>query len=76
MDDALGKIMSAVTAAGQDEKTLVFFSSDNGPWLIHLLNGGSAGPFRDGKTTTWEVGKLVCIFYLFILRQHSGIGDH
>ena len=37
----------------------MFFSSDNGPWLIHLENGGSAGLLRDGKTTTWEGGVRV-----------------
>ena len=35
---------------------LTFFTSDNGPWLIEKLAGGSAGLFRDGKTTTWEGG--------------------
>jgi len=35
---------------------LVFFTSDNGPWLIQRLSGGSSGPFFEGKTTTWEGG--------------------
>ncbi len=39
-----------------DENTLVFFSSDNGPWLIQGRAGGSAGPLRDGKGSTWEGG--------------------
>ena len=30
--------------------------SDNGPWLIQRLQGGSAGPLYEGKTTTWEGG--------------------
>lgn len=36
--------------------TLTFFTSDNGPWLIQQLAGGSAGIFFEGKTTTWEGG--------------------
>ena len=55
MDGVLGRILAAVKAAGVDENTISFFSSDNGPWLIHKLNGGSAGTLRDGKTTTWWV---------------------
>ena len=42
--------------ASADETTITFFTSDNGPWLITRLSGGSSGLFRDGKTTTWEGG--------------------
>eukprot|EP00041_Stephanoeca_diplocostata_P002266 m.25001 g.25001 ORF g.25001 m.25001 type:complete len:554 (-) comp13130_c0_seq2:1676-3337(-) len=56
LDETLGTIMQAVKDAGVDDNTIQFFSSDNGPWLIHKLNGGSAGLLRDGKTTTWEGG--------------------
>ena len=30
--------------------------TDNGPWLVKQVYGGSAGLLRDGKTTTWEGG--------------------
>lgn len=56
LDHAVGQIMSAVRAAGALESTITFFSSDNGPWLIRALAGGSAGLLRDGKQTTWEGG--------------------
>ena len=56
LDDAVGKVMAAVDAAGATQDTLTWFTSDNGPWLIKGLAGGSAGLFRDGKTTTWEGG--------------------
>eukprot|EP00511_Aplanochytrium_stocchinoi_P006786 CAMPEP_0204843538 /NCGR_PEP_ID=MMETSP1346-20131115/48035_1 /ASSEMBLY_ACC=CAM_ASM_000771 /TAXON_ID=215587 /ORGANISM="Aplanochytrium stocchinoi, Strain GSBS06" /LENGTH=539 /DNA_ID=CAMNT_0051982695 /DNA_START=190 /DNA_END=1809 /DNA_ORIENTATION=- len=56
MDDAIGQIMSVVNKARADENTVVFFTSDNGPWLIQRLQSGSAGLLRDGKTTTWEGG--------------------
>ena len=35
------------------------FSSDNGPWLSFELQGGSAGPLRAGKGTTFEGGQRV-----------------
>jgi len=48
--------LSAVNKAGVEEETIVFFTSDNGPWLIKGEFGGSAGLLRDGRTTTWEGG--------------------
>ena len=44
---------------GLAESTLVVFTSDNGPWLIKQLNGGSAGLLREGKGSTWEGGVRV-----------------
>ena len=35
---------------------MLLLSSDNGPWLIKELQGGSAGLLYEGKTTTWEGG--------------------
>ena len=55
LDALAGSIRAALKAAGAEENTLTFFNSDNGPWLIKLLDGGSAGLFTDGKETTWEV---------------------
>jgi arylsulfatase A-like enzyme len=37
----------------------VFFTSDNGPWLIMGDQGGSAGLLREGKGSTWEGGMRV-----------------
>ena len=37
----------------------MFFTSDNGPWLVKYEAGGSAGLLRDGKETTWEGGVRV-----------------
>src|SRR5262249_4309931 len=43
-------------------QTLVFYSSDNGPWLSYGNNAGSAGPLREGKATTWEGGvRMPCL---------------
>ena len=50
---------STSSKTGIDDKTLVVFTSDNGPWLQYGVDGGSAGPFRDGKGTTFEGGMRV-----------------
>ena len=39
-----------------DKNTLVFFCSDNGPWLTFKDHGGTAGLLKNGKGTTWEGG--------------------
>ena len=39
-----------------ETNTLVIFTSDNGPWLVHGADAGSAGPLRGGKGSTWEGG--------------------
>jgi arylsulfatase A len=42
-----------------DDKTLVIFTSDNGPWLSYGNHAGTAGPLREGKGTTFEGGVRV-----------------
>ena len=59
IDWSVGQVLDAVRAAGIGKNTFVFFSSDNGPWLIRGLAGGSAGLLRDGKGSTWEGGMRV-----------------
>jgi arylsulfatase len=62
IDWSVGEILRTVKAMGQDNNTLVVFSSDNGPWLIRKEFGGSAGLLREGKGTTWDGGMRVpCI---------------
>jgi arylsulfatase A len=39
-----------------DEKTLVIFCSDNGPWLSYGDHAGSAKPLREGKGTSFDGG--------------------
>ena len=55
-DLAVGRILDTLRSVGLDKNTFVFFTSDNGPWLIRGLAGGSAGLLRDGKGSTWEGG--------------------
>jgi arylsulfatase A-like enzyme len=56
VDWSVGQVLDAIRAAGLEKNTLVVFTSDNGPWLIHNENGGSAGLLREGKGSTWEGG--------------------
>jgi arylsulfatase len=59
IDASVGTILAELKTQGVDENTLVIFTSDNGPWLTYGNHGGSAGPFREGKGTTWEGGMRV-----------------
>ena len=59
IDDGVGRILQSLRDQGLAENTMVLFTSDNGPWLIFGDQGGSAGPFRNGKGTTFEGGMRV-----------------
>ncbi len=59
LDWSVGEVLKTLRAEGLETNTLVFFTSDNGPWLIMDQSGGSAGPLRDGKGSTWEGGMRV-----------------
>jgi arylsulfatase A-like enzyme len=56
IDDSVGQLLAALKQAGTDQNTLIFFTSDNGPALDQGKDGGSAGPFRAGKFSTFEGG--------------------
>jgi len=56
IDASVGLILQALKDLGLDERTLVIYSSDNGPWLSKGKHGGCALPLRDGKFSTWEGG--------------------
>jgi len=56
VDWSVGQVLDALRSQGLDKDTLVVFTSDNGPWLIKGTDGGSAGPLRGGKGSTWEGG--------------------
>ena len=59
VDWSVGEVLKALHDEKIEKNTLVLFTSDNGPWLIRKLNGGSAGLLRDGKGGTWEGGYRV-----------------
>ena len=59
VDWSVGRVLETLRELKLDEKTLVVFTSDNGPWLIKGSDGGSALPLRGGKGSTWEGGVRV-----------------
>lgn len=59
LDWSVGEILKTMRREQLADNTLVFFTSDNGPWLIKKTDGGSAGLLRDGKASTWEGGHRV-----------------
>lgn len=69
IDFNVGRVLDTLNELNLAENTYVLFTSDNGPWLIknkdhadgHLPgdHGGSAGPLRSGKVSTFEGGVRV-----------------
>lgn len=59
LDWSVGQILDTLKRQNLDERTLVIFTSDNGPWLSYGNHGGSALPLREGKGTTFEGGVRV-----------------
>jgi len=54
LDASVGQVLAKVKELGLDERTLIVFTSDNGPWY-----GGSSGGLRGMKGTSWEGGYRV-----------------
>ena len=59
IDWTVGQVIEALDRLGLSSNTLVVFTSDNGPWISFETHGGSAGPLRHGKGTTFEGGMRV-----------------
>jgi arylsulfatase A len=56
IDWSVGQVLQTLSDANLDSNTLVWFTSDNGPWLSYGDHAGSAKPLREGKGTAWEGG--------------------
>jgi arylsulfatase A-like enzyme len=56
VDWSVGQILDALRTNKIDDKTLVIFTADNGPWLSYGDHAGSAGPLREGKGTMFDGG--------------------
>jgi arylsulfatase A-like enzyme len=61
MDDAVGQVMQKLRSSGLEEKTLIFFFSDNGgPTMTGTtVNASRNDPLRGSKRTTLEGGVRV-----------------
>ncbi len=72
IDWSCGEIFAKLKELGIDEKTLVVFTSDNGPWVettkamkpdgapfIPRDHSGSAAPLRGWKMSAWDGGSRV-----------------
>ena len=59
LDFHIGRLVRFIAARQSGRDTIVWFTSDNGPWLRERADGGSAGPFRSGKASVWEGGMRV-----------------
>ena len=56
MDASTGRILDTLHELNLAKNTVIFFTSDNGPWLIQGQRGGIAGPLYGGKGSTYEGG--------------------
>ena len=54
LDWSVGEILATLERLGLDDRTIVFFASDNGPWYE-----GSPGPLRGRKGWTYDGGVRV-----------------
>src|SRR5687768_9344550 len=62
LDWSVGEILATLKRLKLDERTLVIFMSDNGPFLSYGEHAGSAAPLREGKLTVFEGGvRVPCI---------------
>lgn len=61
-----GRLIEALKDMDIDDKTMIIFTSDNGPWLrpdlVETRECGSAYPLRGGKLMSWEGGfRVPCV---------------
>jgi len=64
LDAEVGRITKLLRDLKLDQTTYLIFTTDNGPWLQFKHHGGSAGPLREGKGTTFEGGQRVpCVMW-------------
>ncbi len=59
IDSEVGRLLNTLDELKLSDNTYVIYTTDNGPWLPFKHHGGSAGPLREGKGTTFEGGQRV-----------------
>jgi uncharacterized sulfatase len=71
LDWSVGQILERLSNLGLDDRTLVWFASDNGPWY-----GGSSGGLRGMKGQSWEGGIRVPLIARWPERIPAGHVSH
>lgn len=59
IDWSVGQILKTLKEEKLHKKTVVIFTSDNGPWVLYDEHGGSSGPLYGAKGTGYEGGQRV-----------------
>ena len=72
LDDGIGRVISALKTNGQDQNTLIVFTSDNGGLL---RTGANCGNLRGGKEDLYEGGIRVPMFAVWPGRIPKGTGS-
>ena len=64
IDWSVGQVLDTLKRLNLDDKTVVVYASDNGPWLLYGDHAGKAEPYREGKMTSFEGGfRVPCIMH-------------
>jgi arylsulfatase A-like enzyme len=64
VDWSAGQVLDVLRELDLAQKTLVIFTSDNGPWHPRGEDGGSAFPLRGAKGSTYEGGvRVPCVMW-------------
>jgi arylsulfatase A-like enzyme len=73
MDDAVGRVLETVRDGKMEERTLVFFLSDNGGPMTKMgQNGSNNRPLKGQKGDTWDGGIHVPFFVQWKGRLSGG----
>jgi len=78
LDWSMGEILKVLRQEGLEERTLVIFTSDNGPWIEEKIgdHAGSAFPLRGSKAQTWEGGVRVPCIMQWKGKLEEGVANH
>jgi arylsulfatase A-like enzyme len=87
LDEAVGRIVTALEKAKVRDNTIIVFTSDNGPYFkanqevhmpaeFHQTPVTSASPLREGKGTIYEGGTRVPLIISWPAKIESGSESH